>query len=219
MTDLRHRLVEVNGLKMHLAEQGEGPLVLLCHGFPETWYSWRHQLPCLAEAGFRAVAPDLRGYGGTDRPEGIDHYTILDLVGDIVGLLEVLNVDEAFIVGSDWGATIAWHAALLRPDLFRGMVALGVPMMGQPPVPPTSIFPQTTEELFYSLYFQIAGLAEEEFEQDGRLTLRKILFSASGDSGPRKENHGTPNPFGMVSRKSGLLAPLPDPASLPSWLN
>jgi pimeloyl-ACP methyl ester carboxylesterase len=203
---------------MHLAEQGEGPLVLLCHGFPETWYSWRHQLSSLAEAGFWAVAPDLRGYGGTDRPEEIDHYTILDLVGDMVALLEVLKVDGAVIVGNDWGATIAWHATLLRPDRFRGVVALGVPMMAQPPVPLTSIFPQTVDALFYALYFQTAGVAEEEFEHDIPLALRKILFSASGDAGLRKENDGTPNPFGMISRTSGLLAPLPDPTLLPSWL-
>jgi pimeloyl-ACP methyl ester carboxylesterase len=203
---------------MHLAEQGEGPLVLLCHGFPETWYSWRHQLSSLAKAGFWAVAPDLRGYGGTDRPEAIDDYTILDLVGDMVDLLEVLKVDEAVIVGNDWGATIAWHAALLRPDLFRGVVALGVPMMNQPPVPPTSIFPQTVDELFYTLYFQALGVAEKEFDRDVRLALRKILFSASGDAGSREENDGTPNPFGMISRTSGLLASLPNPGSLPSWI-
>lgn len=211
-------MIEANGIQMHIAEQGEGSLVLLCHGFPETWYSWRHQIPMLAETGFRAVAPDLRGYGSTEQPEAIDQYTVLHLVGDMVGLLDALDVETAAIVGNDWGATLAWHAALLRPDRFRGVVALSVPMMGQPPVHPTQLFPQTQDELFYTLYFQTPGLAEQEFEQDVPLTLRKILFAASGDAGAREANDGTPNPFSMVSRSDGLLAPLPNPVLLPSWL-
>ena len=218
MADVKHRTIMVNELRMHFAEQGEGPLVLLLHGFPETWYSWRHQLAFLAKEGFRAVAPDLRGYGGTDKPEAIDRYSIFDLVGDMVALLDAVEADEAVIMGSDWGATIAWHAALLRPDRFRGVGAIGVPMMSQPPVAPTTVFPQTEEALFYTLYFQAVGVAEKEFERDVRLALRKILFAASGDAGARQDNDGTPNPFSMVSRTSGLLAPLPDPAALPSWL-
>jgi pimeloyl-ACP methyl ester carboxylesterase len=218
MSDLKHRIVETNGIQMHVAEQGEGPLVVLCHGFPETWYSWRHQLRALSEAGFHAVAPDLRGYGETDRPEAIDQYTMLHLVGDMVGLLDVLGHEQAVIVGQDWGATLAWHAGLLRPDQFRGVVALSVPLMGQPPMAPTQFFPQTAEALLYALYFQVPDIAEAEFERDVKLTLRKILFAASGEAGPREENDGTPNPFGMVSRSTGLLESLPVPASLPSWL-
>lgn len=218
MSDLKHQVIKANGIQMHIAEQGEGPLVLLCHGFPETWYSWRHQIPTLAEAGFRAIAPDLRGYGGTEQPEESDQYTLLHLVGDMVGLLDALDIKTAVIVGNDWGATLAWHAALLRPDRFRGVIAFSVPMMGQLPVRPTQIFPQTEDALFYTLYFQSSGVAEAEFEHDVALTIRKILFAASGDAGPREENDGTPNPFGMVSRSNGLLASLPNPTSLPSWL-
>ena len=118
MSDPSHRTIETNGIRMHVAEQGTGPLVLLCHGFPESWYSWRHQLPALAEAGFRAVAPDMRGYGLTDRPEAIDQYTLLHLIGDMVGLLDAFGVEQAVIAGHDWGAPVAWHAALLRPDRF-----------------------------------------------------------------------------------------------------
>jgi pimeloyl-ACP methyl ester carboxylesterase len=212
------RTLAVNGLRMQFLEQGEGPAVLLCHGFPETSYAWRQQLPALAAAGFRALAPDLRGYGGTTQPTGRDQYTLLQLVGDLVGLLDALGVAQAVVVGNDWGATVAWHAALLRPDRFRAVVALSVPMMGQPPVAPTSIFPQTAEALHYTLYFQPPGLAEAEFEADVRQTLRKLLFAASGEAGPRQPGDDTPNPFGMVSRQRGLLAPLPDPATLPSWL-
>src|SRR5512135_2201942 len=118
MTEERHRSIQTNGITMHIAEQGNGPLVVLCHGFPESWYSWRHQLPALAEAGFHVVAPDMRGYGQTDRPEDIAQYTLLHLVGDMVGLLDALDEPTAVIVGHDWGAPVAWNAAMMRPDRF-----------------------------------------------------------------------------------------------------
>jgi pimeloyl-ACP methyl ester carboxylesterase len=127
MTEVKHRIIETNGIRMHLAEQGAGPLVLLCHGFPESWYSWRHQLLGLAEAGYRAVAPDMRGYGRTDQPPEIDQYTLLHSIGDMVGLVDVLGAKQAVIVGHDWGAPMAWAAAVLRPDRFRGAVALSGP--------------------------------------------------------------------------------------------
>jgi len=217
MSGLKHRIVETNGIKMHVAEQGKGPLVILLHGFPEIWYSWRYQIPVLAEAGFHVVAPDLRGYGETEQPKDIDQYTLLHLVGDIIGLLDVLNEETAVIVGNDWGATLAWNAALLRPDRFKGIIALNVPMMPQPPIPPTTIFPQSENELFYTLYFQTPGVAEKEFEQDTRSTIHKLLYSASGDAGPREGNDRTPNPFNMVSRENGLLSALPMP-KITSWL-
>src|SRR5438552_1525247 len=112
---------------MHIAEAGEGPLVVLLHGFPECWYSWRHQLSALADAGYHAVAPDQRGYCRTDRPEAIGSYTLLHLVGDVVGLLDALDTEQAVVVGHDWGAPVAWHTALLRPDRVRGVAALSVP--------------------------------------------------------------------------------------------
>src|SRR5580693_3577518 len=118
---------------MHIAESGAGPLVVLCHGFPELWYSWRHQLHALAEAGFHAIAPDMRGYGHTDRPEQLDRYTLLHHVGDVVGLLDALGTEPAVIVGHDWGAPVAWYAALLRPDRFRGVIGLSVPFIPRPP--------------------------------------------------------------------------------------
>ena len=175
-------------------------------------------MPALAAAGYHAVAPDMRGYGGTARPAGIDQYNLLQLVGDLVGLLDALGAGQAVVVGNDWGATVAWHAALLRPDRFRAVAALSVPMMGQPPVAPTTLFPQTDEALLYTLYFQEPGRAEAELERNVRQSLRKILCAAAGEAGPRQPGDGTPNPFGMVSRQTGLLAPLPDPETLPSWL-
>ena len=127
MPEVTHRMIETNGIRLHVAEQGEGPLIILCHGFPECWYSWRHQLPALAKAGFRAVAPDLRGYGRSDRPEELERYTILHDIGDIVGLLDAVGAKQAVIAGHDVGAAIAWQAALLRPDLFRAVIALSPP--------------------------------------------------------------------------------------------
>src|SRR5499433_2473149 len=177
-----HRVVEANGIHIHLAEQGEGPLVVLCHGFPESWYSWRHQLRALAAAGFRAVAPDMRGYGGSDQPEAIDQYTLLHLVGDMVGLLDALGAEHAVIAGHDWGAPVAWHAALLRPDRFRAVIGLSVPFRPRGPVRPTTAMPQTDDAVFYQLYFQTPGVAEAEFERNVRLTIRRLLYSASGDA-------------------------------------
>jgi pimeloyl-ACP methyl ester carboxylesterase len=214
MTEVNHRIVETNGIRMHLAEQGTGPLVLLCHGFPESWYSWRHQLGALAEAGFHAVAPDMRGYGQTDHPREIDQYTLLHLVGDMVGLLDVLGADEAVIAGHDWGAPVAWHSALLRPDRFRGVIGLSVPFRPRGQVRPTTVMPQTDDAVFYQLYFQTPGVAEAEFERDLRLTFRSILFSVSADA-PRRDGNGA---VGMVPRRGGFLNQMADPAVLPSWL-
>src|SRR5207249_5498887 len=139
MTEFSHRTVQTNGINMHLAEAGEGPLVLLLHGFPELWYSWRHQLPALAAAGFHAVAPDQRGYGGTDRPERIEEYDIFRLTGDIVGLVQALGYEQVVIVGHDWGAPVAWHCALFRPDMFRAVALLSVPFLPRFEARPTEI--------------------------------------------------------------------------------
>ncbi len=218
MTEISHRFIETNGIRMHVAEAGTGPLVVLCHGFPESWYSWRHQLPALAEAGFHAVAPDMRGYGQTDRPEAIDQYTLLHLVGDMVGLLDALGAEEAVIAGHDWGAPVAWHAALLRPDRFRGVVGLSVPFRPRGTVRPTTAMPQTDEALFYQLYFQEPGVAEAEFERDTRVSLRTVLYSASGDAPRRDWGGAAASAVGMVSRQAGFLSGMINPASLPSWL-
>lgn len=216
--EMQYRSVDANGIRFNVAEAGEGPLILLCHGFPETSYAWHHQVSAIAKAGFHVVAPDMRGYGKTDSPADSEAFTLFHLVGDMVGILDALGEQSAIIAGNDWGASVAWQAALMRPDRFRGVVAIGVPMMGQPPVPPTKIFPQTNEALFYTLYFQQPGVAEGEFEADVPVTLRKLLYGAAGDAGPRALGDGTPNPFSMVSRKDGLLAALPLPQQLPQWL-
>ncbi|MCG2596737.1 alpha/beta fold hydrolase [Achromobacter insuavis] len=216
MPAARQRFIETNGIRLHVREQGEGPLVILCHGFPETSHAWRHQLDALGQAGFHAVAPDLRGYGDSDCPPDIAHYSVLDVIGDLVGLADALGQRQAVLVGNDWGASIAWQAAQLRPDRFRAVAALGVPMMGRAPMAPSRLFPQNEQAWFYTHYFCEPGLAEQEFERDIALTLRKIYYGASGALGPREA--ATPNPFGMVPRAGGLLDALPDPAVLPAWL-
>jgi pimeloyl-ACP methyl ester carboxylesterase len=216
VSEIKHRTVETNGIHMHIAESGAGPLVVLCHGFPESWYSWRHQLPALAEAGFHAVAPDMRGYGQTDRPEQLDRYTLLHLVGDVVGLLDALGTKTAVIVGHDWGAPVAWYAALLRPDRFRGVIGLSVPFVPRPPVRPTSIMPQTEDAQFFQLYFQSPGTAEAEFERDVRLSIRSFLYSASGEG--RGDGARDGREVDMVPRRGGFLSRLTSPASLPRWL-
>ncbi|MGH7366469.1 MAG: alpha/beta fold hydrolase [Candidatus Rokuibacteriota bacterium] len=218
MSEVRHRTVETNGIRMHVAEQGEGPLVLLCHGFPESWYSWRHQLPALAAAGFHAVAPDMRGYGRTDQPAQIDRYTLLHLVGDVVGVVDALGADSAVIAGHDWGAPVAWHAALLRPDRFRAVVGLSVPFRPRGSARPSTMMPQTEEAVFYQLYFQTEGVAEAELGRDVRGSIRRLLFSGSGDGRAARGSIGHPVAVGMVPRGGGVLDHTTDPTALPSWL-
>ncbi len=218
MTDIAHRTVEANGIRIHVAEAGEGPLVLLCHGFPESWYSWRHQLKALAEAGFRAAAPDMRGYGQTDRPEAIEAYTLLHLVGDMVALVPALGAKDAVVVGHDWGAPVAWTAALLRPDVFCGVVALSVPFFPRGVGSPTAAMPRTEKSQFYMLYFQEPGVAEAEFERDPRATHGKLLFGGSGDAPPRQTDGSPDSAIGMVPRDGGFLSRRAAPERLPAWL-
>ena len=217
MSQVQHRVVETNGIRLRIAEQGSGPLVILCHGFPESWYSWRHQLAALADAGFHAVAPDMRGYGGSDRPHEIDQYTLFHLVGDMVGLVDALGAQSAVIAGHDWGAPVAWHAALLRPDRFPAIIALSVPFRPRGPVRPSTVMPQTKDAVFYQLYFQTPGVAEAELERNVRTTIRRLLFSGSGDA-RGEAAMSNPEGVGMVKRGGGFLDRGADPTTLPAWL-
>ena len=214
MPAVTHRIIATNGIRIHVAEQGTGPLVILCHGFPESWYSWRHQLGALAQAGFRAVAFDLRGYGRSDAPEEVEKYTVLHHVGDVVGLLDAFGVEQAVIAGHDVGATVAWQAALLRPDRFRGVIALGPPFRPRAfggAVPPTTLMPRNETAVFYQLFFQTPE-AEAALGRDIRRMLRSQFYSLSGDRPPTA---GAAFPAGMVPRRGALLA---EPASLPAWI-
>ena len=212
---MNHRLVRSNGIKMHIAEDGEGPLVVLCHGFPELWYSWRHQLKALAEAGYHVVAPDQRGYGQTDRPEAVEDYNILQLSGDIIGLLDALGETVAVIVGHDWGAPVAWHCVLLRPDIFRAVVLMSVPYRRRwsADIPPTEAMKQMAgEKQFYQLYFQEPGKAEHELEADVRKTMLMSLYSGSGDAPPDKRWRF------LFDKSETFLDAGTVPETLPAWL-
>ncbi len=217
MAEVQHRTIATNGINMHLAEAGPhtGPLVVLCHGFPESWYSWRHQLTALGSAGFHVVAPDQRGYGQTDAPEEIDAYTQFHLVGDIVGLVAALGERNAVVVGHDWGAPVAWNAALWRPDVFRAVVGLSVPFSNRAPIAPTAAMrAMFGERFFYILYFQQPGVAEHELQHDVRATMRRFIFGASGNAPDRLLE-------GMVSpppKTALFLDQLADTDVLPSWL-
>jgi pimeloyl-ACP methyl ester carboxylesterase len=211
VNDLQQRDVSANGIRIHFAEQGAGPLVLLCHGFPEGWYSWRDQLTALAAAGYRAVAPDMRGYGRTDAPREISSYTLLDIVGDAIGLVNALGEKQAIIVGHDWGAPIAWHAALFRPDVFPAVAALSVPFRQRGPAPPLHMLRKAGLLTHYWFHLQEPGVAEAEFERDPRAALRRILYSISGDA-PAETKRLELEPG------KGWLANTIDPEHLPVWL-
>jgi pimeloyl-ACP methyl ester carboxylesterase len=223
MSEPTQRIIEANGIRINIAEQGSGPLVMLCHGFPECWYSWRHQITALAGAGFHAVAADMRGYGKSDRPEAIDQYTIFHLVGDLVGVLDSLDAGTAVIVGHDVGASVAWQAAQMRPDRVRAVVGLSVPFRPRAKVRPTSAMPRTADAQFYQLYFQEPGLAEAEFESDPRATLRNMLFGASGDGVAAARSAaaagGAGASPGMVPLGGPFLQRPGAPAKLPNWLD
>ncbi len=209
----KHGHIETNGVKMHYVEQGEGPLVVLLHGFPECWYSWRHQLDALANAGFRAVAPDQRGYGGTDKPIEIEAYDQVCLAGDVAGLIEALGAENAMVVGHDWGAPVAWHTALLHPERARSVVGMCIPYGGRPRTSPLAKMKQIFGDMFfYMLYFQEPGIAEAELEADVRRTIRRIQMTWSGNA-----------PEGLFSTPKPPSAKFLDgskdlPNPLPAWV-
>jgi pimeloyl-ACP methyl ester carboxylesterase len=215
---ITHRFVDANGIRMHLAEAGEGPTVVLTHGYPETWYSWRHQLIALAEAGYHAIAPDQRGYGLTDKPEAIDSYTMPHLVGDLVGLLDATGITTAAIVGHDWGAPVAWNAALLRPDRFTSITALSVPFRPRSPVRPTSAMPRTETEVYYQLFYQEPGVAEATLERDPWDALCRTYFGLSGEAIPEPVELGSVK-MTMVPIKEGRLGNFIGPTRPPNWLS
>jgi len=213
MAEFKHGFANVNGIKMHYVEAGTGPLVVLCHGWPESWYSWRHQLHALADAGYRAVAPDQRGYGQTDKPEAIEAYNILNLTGDIVGLVNVLGAERAVIVGHDWGAPVAWSCALMRTDMFRGLALLSVPYMPRAPVRPAVMFKAITQQKnFYQDYFQEPGKVEKELEADVGKTMLGILYCASGDA-PAEDRFKF-----LFEKNQRFIDTLVLPETLPPWL-
>jgi len=208
---VRQRRIGANGIELNIAEAGEGRLALLLHGFPESWYSWRHQFAPLAAAGYHVVAPDMRGYGKSDKPEAISAYNQVEVVKDIVDLVAALGEETAVVIGHDWGAPTAWAAALNHPDIFRAVGALSVPFMPRSPVAPMAMMRAVFQgQFFYQLYFFDPGVAEAEFEADIRTSLKKFLVMAGGETDLSK----------LPPKAAGddLLSGLPNPDTLPGWL-
>lgn len=194
---------------MRVLEQGEGPAVVLCHGFPELGYSWRHQLPALAGAGYRAIAPDQRGYGGTDAPGEVEAYDIVELTGDLLALLDALGEERAVFVGHDWGAPVVWTLARLAPERVRAVVAMSVPFTRRSRRPPTERMRELTGDgFFYMLYFQAVGPADKEFDSDPRRSLLG-MFEPTRPQGFADLEPG---------RSGGLFDRLEPPTAAPAWL-
>jgi pimeloyl-ACP methyl ester carboxylesterase len=201
------RTIALNGIEMFLREQGDGPLVVLCHGWPELSYSWRHQIPALAAAGFRVVAPDMRGFGQTSAPAGIDAYSIFDTVGDIVALVSALGEQQAVVIGHDWGAPVAWHCAMFRPDMFTRVAGLSVPPPFRGRGRPLDLLREGGITDFYWQYFQTPGVAEAEFERDVGLTMRTVLGRGISEASHLHIREG-----------QGFLGNLDPGRPLPDWL-
>ncbi|MFF9147307.1 alpha/beta fold hydrolase [Streptomyces sp. NPDC014861] len=213
---LRHRTVDCPAGRLHLVEQGAGPLVLLVHGFPESWYSWRRQLPALAAAGYRAVAIDVRGYGRSSKPETADAYRILDLVEDNVAVVRALGERTAVVVGHDWGSNIAAASALLHPEVFRAVGLLSVPYAPPGGPRPTDVLGRIggPDQEFYVSYFQEPGRAEAEIEPDVRGWLAGFYAALSADTMPAR---GEPDPHFVAH--GGRLSDRFPTGALPGWLS
>ncbi|XP_041020051.1 epoxide hydrolase A-like [Juglans microcarpa x Juglans regia] len=205
---IEHRTVSVNGIRMHIAEKGQGPIVLFLHGFPELWYSWRHQILALASLGYHAVAPDLRGFGDTETPTSISDYTCFHIVGDLVELIDSLGVTQVFLVGHDWGAIIGWYLCMFRPEKVKAFVCLSVPFRPRnPQMMPVESMRAFFGDDYYICRFQAQGEIEAEFGQLGTATVLKGIFSTRRP-GPPCLPKG--NAFGIGPDTS---------ATLPSWLS
>jgi pimeloyl-ACP methyl ester carboxylesterase len=211
--DVSHRRLPSNGIGMHLAEAGSGPLVVLLHGFPELWYSWRHQLPALAAAGYHAVAPDLRGYGNSDASATDEGYAPSNLAADVIGLLDALGAEQAVLVGHDWGANIAWACGELFPERVAGLVALSVPYRPRPPAPPSEVLRQFVPGGAPVSPYPL-GVTQAELEADPHRSMRRFLYALSGDAPPDL----VPRLFKERAPSGRVLDSMPEPEELPGWL-
>jgi pimeloyl-ACP methyl ester carboxylesterase len=213
-SSFQQRIISTNGINMKIVETGpgDGPCVVLIHGWPESWYSWRHQLKALSNAGYRVIAPDMRGFGDTDAPEEIESYNLLNLVEDIKGVLRACGVEQAVAIGHDWGALVAWHCALVYPEQFRAVAAFSVPHLGRPSEPPTDIWKKRFgDNFYYILYHQEPGLAETEYEANPAGLLKMLYTSPTT---PRYAPHIT-DPH---RNAGGWIGRLGTPKELPDWL-
>ncbi len=205
-------MIETNGIRLRCVVRGRGPLVVLVHGWPESWYSWRHQIDPLVEAGYRVCVPDMRGYGGSDKPHPLEAYDMESMTGDIAGLIDALGADDAVLVGHDWGAPIVYVTSILHREKVRAVCGMSIPYTGRPPVPAIRIFEKAfAGKFFYMNYFQEEGVAEAEFEADLPRALSTIYHRASGDT-PRD------GVFQSKAPSASFLDGTSPPDTLPTWL-
>lgn len=210
------RIIETNGVQLHTLEAGEpgAPVVVLAHGFPELAYSWRHQIPALAAAGYHVLAPDQRGYGRTTRPAEIGDYNIADLSADLIGLLDDVGAEKAVFVGHDWGAPVVWGSAQLHPERVAAVVGLSVPPVPRGRIPPTQAFRSIFgDNFFYMLYFQEPGVADAELDGDPARTIMRLMGGPTRSDDPAAALRMIrPGPAGFIER-------LPDSDRLPDWIS
>jgi pimeloyl-ACP methyl ester carboxylesterase len=207
------KMIETRGIRLRCMVEGSGPLCVLVHGFPESWYSWRHQIDPLIGAGFRVAALDVRGYGGSDKPHAIEAYDLTEMTDDVIGVIDALAGPEsqAILIGHDWGAPIVWTTAIRYPDRVRAVIGMSVPHLGRGEHPPIAIFKQIyKDKFFYQIYFQKPGVAEAELEADIPATLRKTYYNASGAEGVNLNGNKGPD--------AKFLDGMIDPSPLPAWL-
>lgn len=212
MTDPNFEKVTTNGVHLRCVVEGDGPLAIMVHGWPESWYSWRHQIGPVRDMGYRVVVPEVRGYGESDAPEPIEAYDMKNMIADVLGLIDHFGEKRAVLIGHDWGAPTVWNTTALHPDRVCAVAAMSVPYSPRGKISSTALWRQLyPDRFFYQLYFQEPGVAEAEFEADIRTALRKIYFSGSGDA---------PKGIFDASKPPGarMLDDIPDPAALPSWL-
>ena len=213
MDDFPRRTVSVDGVDLSVVDVGEGPPVVLAHGFPELAFSWRHQIPALARAGHRVLAPDQRGYGRSSHPDRIEDYDLTALTGDLLRLLDDIGEERAVFVGHDWGSIVVWQLALLAPDRVAGVVGMSVPFLRRGAMPPVQRMRQVMGgRFFYITYFQEPGVADEELGRDPARTMRRLLAGRSRPGGLTEEASSADDGRGFVER-------IPDPDRLPAWLS
>lgn len=208
-------MVQTNGVSLRVTEAGEpgAPVVVLCHGFPELAFSWRHQARALAEAGYHVLVPDQRGYGDSDKPESVDAYDVVELSADVTGLLDDIGAEQAVLVGHDFGAVVAWTAPLLHPERFSAVAGLSLPPVPRPKAPTTQAFRRIFgDNFFYILYFQEPGPADAELAEDPATTLRRLFAAPPAGDGSAALRMLAPGP-------EGFLARIPEPGGLPDWIS
>lgn len=212
---LTTRTLDTGGARLHLTEAGEGPLVLLAHGFPDLSYSWRHQIEPLVTAGYHVIAPDQRGYGRSSAPDAVEAYDIHALTGDLVAILDDAGEEQAVFVGHDFGAIVTWNTALLHPERVRAVVGMSVPFIPRPPMPPIAMLRTALSGLFfYMVYFQEPGVADAELGADPARTMRRLLAGAA-----MSDDDTPPDPSFLADDGRGFVDRIPEPDGLPAWLS